>query len=113
MKDWGHKYPHAGYGGGFRRWLKSKSPKPYGSYGNGSAMRVSAVGWLYETIERTREVAMATARVTHNHPEGIKGAEAYYGIPENLLSQCRNRLDDNLMIRVLDEFDHILANKDK
>ena len=57
-------------------WLKENNPKPYGSYGNGSAMRVSAAGWLYDSIERTREVARATANVTHNHPEGIKGAEA-------------------------------------
>lgn len=49
---------------------------PYGSWGNGSAMRVSSVGWLYDSIERTREVARVTAEVTHNHPEGIKGAEA-------------------------------------
>ena len=76
MQDWGHKYPHAGYGGSFRKWLKQKNPKPYGSYGNGSAMRVSAAGWLYDSIERTREVARATANVSHNHPEGIKGAEA-------------------------------------
>ena len=51
-------------------------PKPYGSFGNGSAMRVSPVGWLYDSIERTREVARWTAEVTHNHPEGIKGAES-------------------------------------
>lgn len=76
MQDWGRCYPYAGYGGRFRHWLTSENPKPYGSYGNGSAMRVSAVGWLYPTIERTREVAKATASVTHNHPEGIKGAEA-------------------------------------
>ena len=76
MQDWGGRYPHAGYGGKFRHWLKEKNPKPYGSYGNGSAMRVSAAGWLYDSIERTREVARATANVTHNHPEGIKGAEA-------------------------------------
>ncbi len=76
MQDWGRRYPHAGYGGSFRRWLKEKNPKPYGSFGNGSAMRVSASGWLYDSIERTREVARATANVTHNHPEGIKGAEA-------------------------------------
>ena len=74
MQDWGRSYPHAGYGGRFRHWLTSRNPKPYGSYGNGSAMRVSAAGWLYPTIERTREVAEATAAVTHNHPEGIKGA---------------------------------------
>ena len=76
MQDWGKRYPHAGYGGSFRHWLKEKNPKPYGSYGNGSAMRVSAAGWLYDSMERTREVARATANVTHNHPEGIKGAEA-------------------------------------
>ena len=63
-------------GGSFRHWLKENNPKPYGSYGNGSAMRVSAVGWLYDSMERTREVARATANVTHNHPEGIKGAES-------------------------------------
>ena len=76
MQKWGRKYPHAGYGGKFREWLKEKTPKPYGSFGNGSAMRVSAVGWLYNSIGRTREVARWTAEVTHNHPEGIKGAEA-------------------------------------
>ena len=76
MQDWGGRYPHAGYGGRFRHWLKENNPKPYGSYGNGSAMRVSAAGWLYDSMERTREVARATANVTHNHPEGIKGAEA-------------------------------------
>ena len=76
MQKWGHKYPHAGYGGKFREWLKSEDPKPYGSFGNGSAMRVSAAGWLYDTAELTRLVARLTAEVTHNHPEGIKGAEA-------------------------------------
>lgn len=76
MRAWGQKYPNAGYGGNFYRWLFVWSdPRPYGSYGNGSAMRVSAAGWLYDTLERTREVARATADVTHNHPEGIKGAE--------------------------------------
>ena len=76
MQDWGRSYPYAGYGGRFQYWLTSENPKPYGSYGNGSAMRVSAAGWLYSTIERTREVAEVTAAVTHNHPEGIKGAVA-------------------------------------
>ena len=76
MRKWGRRYPNAGYGGGFRRWLTSRKPQPYNSWGNGSAMRVSSVGWLYDTEERTREVARWTAEVTHNHPEGIKGAEA-------------------------------------
>ncbi|MBQ7077991.1 MAG: ADP-ribosylglycohydrolase family protein [Lachnospiraceae bacterium] len=76
MRAWGRKYPNAGYGGKFRQWLSREGYGPYGSWGNGSAMRVSAVGWLYDSLERTREVARFTAEVTHNHPEGIKGAEA-------------------------------------
>ena len=76
MQEWGRKYPDAGYGGMFRKWLTEKEPKPYGSFGNGSAMRVSSVGWLYDTLEETRKYARMSAEVTHNHPEGIKGAEA-------------------------------------
>ncbi len=76
MQSWRRRYPHAGYGGYFRRWLTACHPEPYNSFGNGSAMRVSAVGWLYDSLENTRTVAKATANVTHNHPEGIKGAEA-------------------------------------
>ena len=199
MQDWGKRYPYAGYGGRFRHWLKEKSPKPYGSYGNGSAMRVSAAGWLYDSLERTREVARATANVTHNHPEGIKGAEAtasaiymarnesskeeikeyierefhynldrtldeirpgyhmdetcqrtvpeaiiaflesknfedavrnavslggdtdtlgaitgsiaeaFYGIPTELLAECRSRIEEGLMRDILDELDHALG----
>ena len=76
MRKWGRRYPDAGYGGGFFCWLRSKNPEPYGSYGNGSAMRVSAAGWLFDTVVETRRIARLTAEVTHNHPEGIKGAEA-------------------------------------
>lgn len=76
MHKWGHKYPYAGYGMRFGEWIDAGDTKPYGSWGNGSAMRVSAVGWLYDSLERTREVARITAEVTHNHPEGIKGAES-------------------------------------
>ena len=76
MQSWGRKYINAGYGAFFYHWLLTENPEPYDSYGNGSAMRVSSVGWLYPTIERTREVARYTSEVTHNHPEGIKGAEA-------------------------------------
>ena len=76
MQDWGNRYPNAGYGGRFEGWLRDNNPKPYNSWGNGSAMRVSPAGWLYDSIDRTREVARWTAEVTHNHPEGVKGAEA-------------------------------------
>ncbi len=76
MRKWGRRYPDAGYGGRFYHWLRAKNPEPYGSYGNGSAMCVSAAGWLYDTLDETRHVARLTADVTHNHPEGVKGAEA-------------------------------------
>lgn len=76
MHLWGHKYPYSGYGGKFYFWLVGKDTKPYNSWGNGSAMRVSSVGWLFDTLERTREVARWSAEVTHNHPEGVKGAES-------------------------------------
>lgn len=76
MKRWGRKYPNAGYGTRFRDWVLYEGSKPYGSYGNGSAMRVSPAGWLYKDQNRTLEVARWTAEITHNHPEGIKGAEA-------------------------------------
>ena len=76
MKRWGKRYPYAGYGARFIDWVLTDDPKPYGSYGNGSGMRVSAAGWLYDSLDRTREVARWTAEVTHNHPEGIKGAES-------------------------------------
>ena len=76
MKQYGRMFPYAGYGGMFRRWLKCDDPQPYGSFGNGSAMRVSSVAWLYNDIETVRSVARLSAEVSHNHPEGIKGAEA-------------------------------------
>ena len=76
IRKWGKKYPNAGYGVRFWRWLKAENPQPYCSYGNGSAMRVSAAGWLFDTLEDTQAKARLTAEVTHNHPEGIKGAEA-------------------------------------
>lgn len=69
--------PKGGYGGGFRRWLfHTQDRKPYNSWGNGSAMRVSAVGWFFDTLEETERVAEISASITHNHPEGIKGAQA-------------------------------------
>ena len=76
IQKYGRLYPHAGYGGRFRRWLRDRHPQPYNSWGNGSAMRVSSVGWLYNDLETVRRMARLSADVTHNHPEGIKGAEA-------------------------------------
>ena len=76
MQTYGRKFPYAGYGGKFRLWLKDTNPQPYGSYGNGSAMRVSSAAWLFDDLETVRHMARLSAEVTHNHPEGIKGAEA-------------------------------------
>lgn len=76
MRKWGRKYPHAGYGGMFSAWLDSDDAGPYNSWGNGSAMRVSPVGFAFNTMEETMEAAKTSAEVTHNHPEGIKGAQA-------------------------------------
>ena len=76
MKKYGKLFPRAGYGGMFRRWLKSDDPQPYGSFGNGSAMRVSSVAWIYNDLETVRSMARLSAEVRHNHPEGMKGAEA-------------------------------------
>lgn len=76
MRQLGRKYPHAGYGGMFSRWLMSDNPQPYGSFGNGSAMRVSPVGLYANSLEEALELARVTAAVSHNHPEGVKGAQA-------------------------------------
>ena len=76
MQDSGQKYPDAGYGGRFYKWLFSKNPQPYNSYGNGSAMRVSPCGQAARRIEEAKALSKAVTEVTHNHPEGLKGAEA-------------------------------------
>jgi ADP-ribosylglycohydrolase len=94
MVRWGHRYPRAGYGGAFSRWLFNpdflggyrdgqydfnevySGRHPYNSWGNGSAMRCSACGWVAETLSEALELAKRSAEITHNHPEGIKGAQA-------------------------------------
>ena len=76
MHKVGRPYPDCGYGGSFRRWMYSDNPKPYGSYGNGAAMRVSACGFVATSLEEAKDLSYKVTAVTHNHPEGIKGAEA-------------------------------------
>jgi len=76
LREYFHYYPTAGYGGRFRRWARSPKPVPYCSYGNGSAMRVSPVAWFYDDLEKVLQEALHSAEITHNHPEGIKGAQA-------------------------------------
>ena len=75
MQDYGRRYPYAGYGGNFAYWLEDENPQPYNSFGNGSAMRVSSVAWLFDDIISVVNAARISAEVTHNHPEGIKGAQ--------------------------------------
>ncbi|MBO4803561.1 MAG: ADP-ribosylglycohydrolase family protein [Muribaculaceae bacterium] len=76
MLDLCWRYPDRGYGGRFAHWIHDGDPQPYNSFGNGSAMRVSPVGYYANTLEEALELAQISAEVTHNHPEGIKGAQA-------------------------------------
>lgn len=74
LKKWGRRYPHAGYGGHFYHWVLGNAREPYNSCGNGSAMRVSACGWIGKTEEEVIDLAKRVTEVTHNHREGMKGA---------------------------------------
>jgi ADP-ribosylglycohydrolase len=76
LKSFARRYPHAGYGGSFRQWLFSQENRPYNSWGNGSAMRVSPIGLAFDSAEEVLAEAKRSAEVTHNHPEGVKGAQA-------------------------------------
>ena len=106
MKNYGRAFPDAGYGGRFIHWLFSDDMEPYNSYGNGSAMRVSPVGWLYDSIDRTREVARWTAEVTHSHPEGVKGAESVAAI----IYLARNGYDKDFIKKYVElEFGYDLS----
>ena len=76
LQYFGSKYPNAGYGRMFSQWVRQENPKPYGSWANGSAMRVSPCAWVADSLEEAQDLAYKSAAVTHNHPEGIKGALA-------------------------------------
>lgn len=76
MQELGRRYPDAGYGGSFMHWIWSDTPRPYGSWGNGAGMRVSPVGLYADTLDEALRLAKVSAEVTHDHPEGIKGAQA-------------------------------------
>ena len=100
MQSVGRNYPDCGYGGGFRKWMFSDDPKPYNSYGNGAAMRVSAAGFAANSIEEAKDIAKKITEVTHNHPEGIKGAEAtavaiYMAKTGSSLLEIRDYIDQN------------------
>ena len=76
LQYFGNRYPYGGYGRMFKNWLQTENPKPYGSWGNGSAMRVSPVAWVGESLEEVQKLAKLSSIVTHDHPEGVKGALA-------------------------------------
>ena len=76
MQQLGRKYPHCGFGGMFKKWVHSDSPAPYNSFGNGAAMRVSGCAYVADSLDEVKRLSKAVTEVTHNHPEGIKGAEA-------------------------------------
>ncbi len=98
LRTWGKRYPRAGYGGTYRRWLAGRITGPYNSWGNGSAMRVSPVGAYARTCQEAMYLAEASAAVTHNHPEGIKGAQAtaaaiFYALRGNSKEEIKARIE--------------------
>ena len=92
MQSYGRDYPDAEYGGLFQNWLRNPNPMPYNSWGNGSAMRVSYAGWVARSLEEAEKLAEITAKVTHDHPDGIKGAVVLAGIIYQL--RCGASKDD-------------------
>lgn len=100
MQKLGRLYPDAGYGGAFRKWIRSNNPKPYGSFGNGAAMRVSPVGFAARSMNEAKAMSKAVTKVTHNHPEGLKGAEAttvaiFMALHGKSMLEIRDYIDKN------------------
>lgn len=100
MQNIGRNYPDCGYGGGFYKWIFSDNPEPYNSFGNGAAMRVSAAGFAANSIEEAKKLSRLITEVTHNHPEGIKGAEAtaaaiYMARTGSSILEIRDYIDKN------------------
>ena len=100
MQTLGRQYPNAGYGGRFSRWLVSSHPQPYNSYGNGAAMRVSPCAYAAGSLEEAKLLSYKVTAVTHDHPEGLKGAEAttaaiYMALHGSSLEQIRDYINEN------------------
>lgn len=105
---WGNKYPRRGYGGNFEIWLKSESLKPYNSFGNGSAMRVSPIGWIFDDVKTVIKKAEESAVVTHNHEEGIKGAVSV----ALCIYFARNKIPKKIIKEIIESyFDYNLNRK--
>ena len=103
IKKWATKYPHASYGRRFRRWMRREHMEPYNSFGNGSAMRVSSAGWLFDDLETTRRMARLSAEVTHNHTLGVKGAEA---VASAIFMARKGASKKDIWFYMEDEFDY-------
>ena len=100
MQKLGRLYPDTGYGGAFRKWIRSNNPKPYGRFGNGAAMRVSPVGFAAGSMNEAKAMSKAVTKVTHNHPEGLKGAEAttvaiFMALHGKSMLEIRDYIDKN------------------
>ncbi|MFC1921623.1 ADP-ribosylglycohydrolase family protein [Chloroflexota bacterium] len=108
FKEYGQNYPYAGYGDTFYRWLASDSYEPYYSFGNGSAMRVSPVGFAFDTIEEVLLEAEKSAIVTHNHPEGIKGAQT---VASAILLARQGKSKNEIKSFIASRFDYNLTEK--
>lgn len=108
LRSWGRRYPNAGYGASFHGWLRSDDPQPYNSWGNGSAMRVSPVGFAFNDEDKVLEQAGRSASVTHDHSEGIKGAQA----TALSIFLARNGQDKaHIKHRISDQFDFNLDRR--
>ena len=106
MPEIGQRYPYCGYGGRFSMWIMLDAREPYHSYGNGSAMRVSSVAWFYNTLESVRHAARLSASVSHNHPEGLKGAEA---VASAIFLARTGHSKDEIRQYTIDEFGYDLS----
>ena len=100
MQEIGRPYPNCGYGGSFFNWVYSEDPRPYHSYGNGAAMRVSACGFAAESLEQAKELSRKVTEVSHNHPEGLKGAEAvavsvYMALHGRTIAEIKKHITEN------------------
>jgi len=105
---YGRKFSDRGYGGKFRSWIYEENPMPYNSWGNGSAMRVSPVGWAFDSIDEVLYEAKRSAEVTHDHPEGIKGALA---VASAVLLARQNRSKEDIKQYIIEKFNYDLDRK--
>ena len=115
MIEFGRRYPHGGYGSSFKRWLFSADPQPYNSCGNGSAMRVSGVAYTAGCLEEVKELSQIVTEVTHNHPEGLKGAEAvavamWLALHGKTKQEIKEYIEQNYFYFLDFDYDYLIKN---